>query len=164
VRGYDEHARVRPERGGFGQYPEPGAVGLRRNVRHITSGTHVDLALELRRDDRAAAGYLLDGHVQPLAGEQAVVLRDVQAGQIVRRERGDRYGRTVCLRRRRDFGGTAPGGHDHDDCRPDNRRTAKNPSPHRPPRTYSACSRQLSERPSSFPRALTLTWLPVRYY
>jgi hypothetical protein len=36
----------------------------------------------LAGDDRLAAGYLLDGYMQPLLGEQPFVLRDVQAGQV----------------------------------------------------------------------------------
>jgi hypothetical protein len=37
------------------------------------------LTLQLVGDDRLAAGYLLDRHVQALLGKQPVILRDVQA-------------------------------------------------------------------------------------
>ena len=37
---------------------------------------------QLGSDDRLATGYRLDRHVEPLLGEQPLVQRDVQAGQV----------------------------------------------------------------------------------
>ena len=80
--GGEQHARVRPEGGGLGENAEPGARGLRCDVGDIAAGADVDLAVQLAGDDRLGAGYRLDRHVQPLAGEKPVVLRDVQPGQV----------------------------------------------------------------------------------
>ena len=70
VRGGDQHARARLQGGGLSENAEPGSCGLRRDVSDVASGADVDLALELIGDDRLAAGYLLDPHVQPLPGEE----------------------------------------------------------------------------------------------
>jgi hypothetical protein len=78
----EQHPRVRPQGGGLGENAEPGARGLRCDVADITAGADVDLAVQLAGDDRLGTGYLLDRHVQPLASEKPVVLRDVQPGQI----------------------------------------------------------------------------------
>ena len=66
----DQRARVRPQGGGLGEDAEPGPRRLRRDVSDVAPGADVDLALQLVGDDRLAAGYLLDRHVQPLPGEQ----------------------------------------------------------------------------------------------
>jgi hypothetical protein len=88
VRGYDQHARIRSQGSGPGEDVEPGPSRLRRDVGDVASGRDVDLALLLVGDDRRAAGYLLDLHVQSLLGEEAVVLRNVQARQVGGRQRG----------------------------------------------------------------------------
>jgi Arylsulfotransferase (ASST) len=87
----DEHPAVRAQRGRLGKDAELGALRLRGDVRDVTARAEVDLACQLGGDHRLAAGYLLDADVQPFLGEQAVVLRDVQPGQIGRRQRRDRY-------------------------------------------------------------------------
>jgi hypothetical protein len=121
VRGGDQRAGARSQDRGLGEDAEPGPRRLRRNVSDVASGRDVDLALELAGDDRLAAGYLLERHVQPLLAEQPVVLREVQADQVDGRYGGDRDVRLLGLgrgqgRRRGADRSAAPGGQDHDDC------------------------------------------------
>jgi hypothetical protein len=51
-----------------------------RWIRVSSTGRDVDLARLLLGDDRRAARDLLDRHVQPLLGEEAVVLRNAMTG------------------------------------------------------------------------------------
>jgi hypothetical protein len=128
VRGGDQHAGARSQDGGLGEDAEPGPRRLRRNVGDVASGRDVDLALELAGDDRLAAGYLLDRHVQPLLAEQSFILRDVQPDQVDGRYGGHRDvgllglgrgqgGRRVAARY------AAPGRQDHDRRRNERYRT-----------------------------------------
>ena len=121
ARGGDQRAGARSQNGGLGEDAEPGSRRLRRDISDVAPGCDVDLALQLVGDDRLAAGYLLDRHVQPLLGEQPLVLRDVQANQVDCRYGGDRDVRLLGLVRRRGrrrvaARRAAPGGQRHDRC------------------------------------------------
>ena len=61
--------RVRPQGRGLREDAEFRARRLRRDIGDVTPRAYVDVALQLRRDDRPAAGYPHDGYPQPLLGE-----------------------------------------------------------------------------------------------